>query len=282
MTQADERRSSILAKLRYGFLAGWARVFNKYVISIWLICSALATLTGPFGTYDNRAFDELFIVWSILLAGGVVTAFVTFELCAALFPQLTYKQTNAAFIVVGSIGITIVIESLLELMVNSPSELRPGRFELWLETTAVILIIIAVREMIPTLKEDHSVEAAKVVLPEATLPAHSRLAQRLEIAPGTRIIHVTANGHFVEVHTCQHVRRVRMRFSDAVAELDETVGLTVHRSHWVHRDAIRGWVPSNVKPYVVLENGKQIPISKPHLERVANADLVELTDMQVS
>jgi DNA-binding LytR/AlgR family response regulator len=117
-------------------------------------------------------------------------------------------------------------------------------------------------------------------MPPASLPRHSRLAKRLEIPKDARIIHITAKGHFVEVRTNSETYRTRMRFSDAVNELDRAIGLTVHRSHWVHRDAIQGWVPTARKPYVLLENDTRIPVSKTYLERVLAANLVELKDLE--
>lgn len=116
----------------------------------------------------------------------------------------------------------------------------------------------------------------KVDLVRASLPAHSRLAKRLDIPQGFRIIHITAKGHFVEVQSCSETYQTRMRFLDAVEELDSTYGLTVHRSHWVHRDAIRGWVPDAKKPYVLLENDSQIPVSKTNMSKVEKFGIPKL------
>ena len=104
------------------------------------------------------------------------------------------------------------------------------------------------------------------------------MAQRLDIPKDVRIDYVSANGHFIEVYTGDKKYTTRMRFSDAIAELDGSIGLTVHRSHWVNRDAIKGWVTDTKKPYVLLENEARLPVSKTNFDKVAKEGLLEIVE----
>ncbi len=254
------------------------RVFDRHTLGIWAGCSALAAFSGPFGTYRHHSFFSALVVWSVLLGFAIITAFFVYELCSIVFSRQTPAQINLSFVAFGSTAVALVIDSLLTYWLDRPGTVRPDFWELWVYVIAIMFIVILVRRVLPGFDDALSEHGAMRTknLPPASLPPHSRLAQRLDIPQGTRIAHISANGHFIEVITCEQSHSIRMRFSDAVAELDETVGLTVHRSHWVHRDAIRGWVPHAAKPYLVLENGTQVPISKTYFSKVEAVGLAVL------
>lgn len=288
MTHAHSETEPISDRLRIGARVVSKRVFCRYTIGVWLACSALAAFSGPFGTYQSATFLESLGVWSVLLGCGTLTAIVMFELCRVVAPRQSRVQLNVIFFIIGGIAIAGVIDGLLTHWIESSPPDRPGLVMLWLYVIAVMLVVIFVRRTLPEFQEEENPyypvkvsEHDPAKAPEqglASLPAHSRLAQRLDLAQDVRIIHISANGHFIEVQTCKDSHRIRMRFSDAVAELDETVGLTVHRSHWVHLDAVKGWVRQTPKPYIVLENETRIPISKTYFARVEEAGLVDLSE----
>lgn len=277
---AQDEARSLLQRLTTALRAVQMRVFNRNTLGIWIICSALAAFSGPFGTYHNHDFLSALLVWLVLLGCAIVTAFLVFEICNALAPGRSDFEINIVFLISGSIAITIVIDVLLTYWLDRTAQQRPGLLELWVYTMSIMLIVVIVRRMLPSF-ESAMGESGAAHIPHSTpagLPPHSRLARRLDIPQDVRIIHISADGHFVEVQTCSQSHRLRMRFSDAVAELDETVGLTVHRSHWVHRDAIRGWVPDAAKPFVVLNNDVRIPVSKTYFAKVEAAGLATLDD----
>lgn len=255
---------------------------DRHTLGIWAVFSALAAFSGPFGTYQNNSYFSALLAWTVLLACAIAVAFVVYELCRAFVLHRGEAFLNCVFFPIGSIAITLVVDLLLIYWLERPETIRPGLFSLWVSVVAIMLGVLLVRNKMPQFSSAIS-ESGAVQLPlsePASLPPQSRLAQRLDIPQGTRIIHISANGHFVDVQTCTKTHRTRMRFSDAVAELDETIGITVHRSHWVHRDAVRGWVPNVAKPYVVLENEVKIPVSKTYFANVEAAKLTELTELE--
>lgn len=279
MSNARTDMSAPLDRFKRGIRNAMRRILDRHILGIWMACSALAAFSGPFGTYQHHSFLSALSVWAVLLGVAIIIAFTVFEVCLVMFAHLGMAQLNIRFVAVGSVSIALVIDIMLTYWFDRPAEVRPGFIELWAYVVGIMLVIVLVRFMVPSFDRAMGDTGPQQdpVIPPANLPPHSRLAQRLDIPQGRRIIHISADGHFVEVQTCKQTHRIRMRFSDAVAELDETIGLIVHRSHWVHRDAVCGWVPSAAKPYVVLENGTEIPISKTYFDKVEAAG-VEVLD----
>ncbi|MEP5154172.1 LytTR family DNA-binding domain-containing protein [Planktotalea sp.] len=279
MSNAQIEAHPLLGKLQSIFYNTALRVFNKHTLIITAASIILTAFSGPFGTYDQYSFGRGLVVWGVLISSGVLTAFFTCEACSAIFEKHSDFNKQMIFLGIGSIAISVVINFLLTHWVDRPADVRPSIGWLWMMVMSIMAIVVSVRNMLPEFAFFTRQVSANESLDETRfqLPQHSRLAQRLNIPRDEQVVHVSANGHFVEVFTPVNTYRLRMRFSDAVAELDDTVGLTVHRSHWVHRSALRGWVPNAAKPFVVLETDAQVPVSKTHFDKVQALGLEEVS-----
>ncbi|NND35948.1 MAG: LytTR family transcriptional regulator [Gammaproteobacteria bacterium] len=75
---------------------------------------------------------------------------------------------------------------------------------------------------------------------------------------------VSAEQHYINVHTPAQDYMVLYRFSDAVSELGNTVGLRVHRSHWIRKSAIAEIKTDAKKMIVRLHSGLEVPVSQPY------------------
>ena len=243
-------------------------------IVIWIASSVLATYSGPFGTYLNYTSLELFATWLLLIGAAILTAYVIYELCQTFLSDRSPLMRPLVFFCVGSISIGLSVDFLLVNLFGHTEPTKPTRILLIFYSLAIMCFVQIVRKVL--LRGADYKDFAKLAGEPIQEAADCRLARRLEIPKGARINHVSANGHFIEVATCAEKFKTRMRFSDAVAELDDAIGLTIHRSHWVNRAAIRGWVLDAKKPYVVLENDVRVPVSKSNFDKVANAGLPKL------
>ena len=251
-------------------MSGVVGALQPKTLLIWFACSVVAAFSGPFGTYRSNTVYELFLTWSILLGMSTIAVYIVHEICTAFFAKLSEFAQKITFVLICAPIIATLINFILISILGGDEAEIPG---FWMLTLYVFLSVAFMLfiHFVFFLQEDEKTQeivAPIVDLTPASLPAHSRLAKRLNIPQSSRIIHITAKGHFVEVQTCSETYQTRMRFLDAVDELDGTYGVTVHRSHWVHRDAIRGWVPDAKKPYVLLENDSQIPVSKTNMSKV--------------
>jgi len=59
-----------------------------------------------------------------------------------------------------------------------------------------------------------------------------------------------------------------LRLSDAVAELDPTLGRQVHRSYWVTRRAVSSVERERYRVRLVLSNGARVPVSRTFLPKL--------------
>lgn len=96
--------------------------------------------------------------------------------------------------------------------------------------------------------------------------APSGLVLRLPQELGQNIIALSAEDHYVRVHTPKGNNLVLYRFSDAVREMPEERGLQVHRSHWVSLSAISRFEEANRGFQVILNDNLTIPVSQRYIE----------------
>src|SRR5690606_17132350 len=71
------------------------------------------------------------------------------------------------------------------------------------------------------------------------IPPRPAVLNRLPHHLRGRLIYMSMQDHYVDVHTDRGNALVLMRLGDAIAETGATPGLQIHRSHWVALDAVR-------------------------------------------
>ncbi len=86
-----------------------------------------------------------------------------------------------------------------------------------------------------------------------------------------RILVLTAQDHYVEITSTNGKKLVRMRMREAIAQMQDQDGLSVHRSYWVAKDAIQSLQKSEGKHFLLLINGDKIPVSPSKLAGVKEA-----------
>lgn len=80
-------------------------------------------------------------------------------------------------------------------------------------------------------------------------------------AIGTDVISVSADLHYLTVHTAAGKATIWFALRDAVAELGQR-GLQIHRSHWVARDHVRRVRRSGGRWRIELSDGRHLPVSR--------------------
>ena len=101
-----------------------------------------------------------------------------------------------------------------------------------------------------------------------------RLDQPVDLG---QVLAVKAEQHYIKVYTQDRQHMVLYRFSDAMNELPEDLGLQVHRSWWIRTSALTRLRQGGRKMFAELMTGDSIPISGPNQALVrkmaADADL---------
>lgn len=73
---------------------------------------------------------------------------------------------------------------------------------------------------------------------------------------------VSAEDHYLRVHTSAGEDLILLRLSDALAELAALDGLQTHRSWWVAREGVSEIQRSNGRMTIRLKSGKEAPVSR--------------------
>jgi len=254
------------------FIAILKRAFERQTLVICFGAAFVAALAGPFGTYqDIDTFGNL-ILWFLLIYLVTICIYLAFAIVSVILGRSNGMLFNLLFICIGAIAGAGMLEALLTWVLNHYPPNRPTWWMLIGYVGAIMLAILAVRLSVPAFNTSFyddwlkNPESGSVPLgshePEAAPHVTCRLAKRLSLPDGAHVLKVSADGHFVEVKTCSQDLRTRLRFSDAVTELDGLDGVVTHRSHWVAKIAIRGWVPDASKPFVVLHDLTRVPVSR--------------------
>ncbi|RYF90911.1 MAG: LytTR family transcriptional regulator [Caulobacteraceae bacterium] len=86
-----------------------------------------------------------------------------------------------------------------------------------------------------------------------------RLPARLR---GAELYAVSAEDHYLRLHTSKGQDLILMRLSDAVAELEGIEGARTHRSWWVARQAVTGARRGDGRATLTLKSGVEAPVSR--------------------
>ena len=84
---------------------------------------------------------------------------------------------------------------------------------------------------------------------------------------GTDLVFIKSEDHYLEVHTTAGSSLIKMRFSDAIAELGDR-GIKVHRSYWVATGHVLRAGRSGKRTVLRLTGDHRVPVSVTHLRAV--------------
>lgn len=96
--------------------------------------------------------------------------------------------------------------------------------------------------------------------------SNTGLLLRLPTELGKTIIALSAEDHYVRAHTPEGNDLILYRFSDAVREMPDNIGLQVHRSHWINLSAISSFEESGRGSTLTLNETIKIPVSQRYIE----------------
>ena len=98
-------------------------------------------------------------------------------------------------------------------------------------------------------------------------PRPGTLLKLLPDRLGTDLVYIKSEDHHIEVHTTVGSSLIKMRFSDAVAELDDR-GIQVHRSYWVATRHVVRSERSGKRTLLRVAGDHKVPVSATHLPAV--------------
>ncbi|MEO0983245.1 MAG: LytTR family DNA-binding domain-containing protein [Pseudomonadota bacterium] len=105
---------------------------------------------------------------------------------------------------------------------------------------------------------------------ERTVAFMDRLPARFKTA---QLFAVSAEDHYLRVHTDLGETLILMRLSDAIRELPAETGLQTHRSWWVAKSGVADVRRDNGKLVLMLKSGAAAPVSRTYAGAVREASL---------
>lgn len=251
---------SILRKKAAHLASSESGIYAMIVVVIVLI----AAMTGPFGTYFHGGFLTRLGYWSAAICGGIAVARTVRRLAARWLGDLPFVAREPVTLVV----ITAIFAPVLHVWTESLFRMGGvGKLAFWPMAAKILAICV----MVSILRFCLSKLPKHMPAAEVPPPVEARLLRRLPDDADHAVLRLSADGHVVHVVTADQRFELRMRFSDAVKEMDLVEGYCTHRSHWVARAAIVETQVRNGRPSLVLTNGDMVPVSRkyqPELEAV--------------
>lgn len=268
MQGAGDRMKTILAET-------WDRLTTRLSLGLWGMASFLLAVGGPFGTYEERGPIERLVYWALVLAVATSLAFVIFIGVRRLVdPRRPVLVTGCAVAVM-----TLTFTPILWVLTYGLSPLGgsgdPSLLRLAVYVVLVTTVVSGLRTMLFSAPEPAQEETA--VQPEARAMSDPEpvLSRRLPEDFEPPILRLGVRDHLVEVVSARSACQLRMRFADAVHEMDGVAGYCTHRSHWVSVRAIAGVEHQGSRVALRLSNGDLVPVSRTYRPVLEDAGIIE-------
>ena len=123
------------------------------------------------------------------------------------------------------------------------------------------------------------IEPAAEPVGAAPRETSSGFLDRLPPRLGRELLCLQMEDHYVRAYTPQGSDLILTSLREAMAELDDTWGLQVHRSWWVARAAVVEPVTSGRNLFLRLSNGLEAPVSRTSVAKLRAAGWLEQDEL---
>ncbi len=236
-----------------------------------LLTAAALTFLAPLGTsmipLPRRAFDWLTagIIWeaAILFTSRTLVR----RWLPANSPASSHRTPLQAAVLTLLIA-SIPAAPLTMLVMNVPvSPMRLAIF--WFYAMGLGFILSAIRSGCGTTAaatiRPPLPPASATISPVRLLLADNFLARHAPTLTGATLLALSAEDHYLRIHTDRGQALVLLRLRDALDTLDATTGLQVHRSFWVAKAATPKASRRGQSWQLELPGGVTIPVSRTHI-----------------
>lgn len=247
----------------------WAvSILRGTVVALGL--GALFAWLGVYGTTEIPLVER-WIYWSGLMALGILSAAVVNPLIFERWMKDTHTALQiAAVALLISIPITlglVLIEFAVDGSFGSP---------VWWWTQYFYVVIVSAVLTTGGWAADRLFNPAPPAQPAPATSAPGQpaaaLADRLPAKfRSAEIYAVSAEDHYLRVHTSAGETMILMRLADAIRELAALEGMQTHRSWWVARQGMADAAKGDGKVTLKLKSGVEAPVSRTYLKAVKDA-----------
>lgn len=240
----------------------------------WAALAATALLlglVGPFGTFDLPLLPRI-AYWSGIALATWFTGYTTVLLIEGTIApdREPTPLTAAAAGAFAGIPVAAVVW-LVNRQVFPDSAVGFLPLVLYCAAISAVVSLLFAALILPLRRK---AEAQPTVQSEAGSAASTEAPPLLDRLPANRrgrLLYLSMQDHYVEVHTDRGGTLVLMRLADAIRETGNIAGLRIHRSHWVATDAVSGSMRKEGRLFLKLADGAALPVSRSYLGAVRKA-----------
>jgi hypothetical protein len=232
----------------------------------------LGVLFAWFGVYQTSVFPlpERIAYWTVLMGVGIASSTIANPLVINRWlPKAHPVIQVAAISALISVPITIGL-GLIELAVDgviAPPDWWGLQYLYVLALSAVMTALAWIVDKWRT-----GMLAAPAASATTIAPAGLAFADRLPVKfRGAQVFAVSAEDHYLRVHTSLGETMILMRLADAVRELAALEGLQTHRSWWVAKQGLADASKGDGKVTLKLKSGAEAPVSRTYQKAVKDA-----------
>lgn len=223
----------------------------------------IMAISGPFGTYDDLSLPTRFAFWllALMAIAPIMELAIAWSWRANALKKIPKILRPVAAVVVFAAPAAVAM-----LLINSlfrPQQSMWSAFPItWLSIAVIGLTMGAIRYRHEIW--DAAVSGKAELEATASLPPFfNRLPDEL----GQGLVSVSINEHYLDIVTSAGKTIMRMRFGDAVNELDGFPGTSIHRSHWVAKNHAGPVVRRGSGYQMRLADGRVLPVSRSRLKQ---------------
>jgi hypothetical protein len=239
---------------------------------MWARNLGVAALAGLFLAFvgalgsDELPLGRRILYWMpMMMAGGVLGQFIGLAVGRLLRAETNIVLFGAVLALALSLPLTLGVWLYNGMFLGglAPVSALPGTF------VVVLVLCVAMTALMILVSRPGRVTHA----PPAGAPAQSvRFMERLPPKlKGAVIYAVSAEDHYLRLHTSKGADLILMRLSDAIAELEGLEGAQTHRSWWVAKDAVESARRDGDKMVLTLKGGAEAPVSRPNVRPLREA-----------
>ena len=225
--------------------------------------TGLAALCAWFGIYGtgNLPFLPRFGLWFTTMVIGYGSGYLTTPLIRDRFGKSWPVPLQAL-----AIAALISVPITLALMVISSDPWSFRKFYIQYGYVLVVSLVFVVLNFV--IERSNKVEDVVKVDPITVF------LERLPVKYRTASLYaVSAEDHYLRVHTSLGEELILMRLADALRELDGADGLQTHRSWWVAKDGVADADREDGKQVLILKSGGRAAVSRTYAGAVKAAGL---------
>ena len=217
-------------------------------------------------------FPTRIFYWSLISTSSVLFGYFGFALARAI----GLVAADAKHTVIGSLIASLFITAdvwVISTVRGWSTQAMVGFWELFGYVFVVTAVIGTLRYLLISFLENETAMPEEYDSP-LVMREQPRLARRLPDEMGEDILYLSVRDHMVDVFTEAGQTSLRMRFRDALDEMDGVPGYRVHRSHWVAHHAVQGVERDQARVYLRLPDGRKVPVSRNYRPELEDAGLL--------